>query len=158
MPESRVLELRDKLLANEGYQEILEWLAVDCGVTVSISALTPFYLRHCAPLIREQRAMNAVKAETIVDEAGRTDWNAATLELVKQVSFEMLSGQRTDPKVAEKFVKLVLKADAQAMDRDKLEILKANAAKADAATEVTNDGKLSDEEKAARLKQIFGMG
>ncbi|WP_196301236.1 hypothetical protein, partial [Streptococcus pneumoniae] len=86
--------------------------AAECSVSCSGSALTNFYKRHCLPVLRESRALAAVKAEAIVEDSGRTDWNAATMELVKQVSFEMLSGHRTDPKVAEKFVKLILKADS----------------------------------------------
>ena len=119
LPESRVLELRDGLMSGWSHEECKSWLALECHLTCSGSALTNFYKRHCVPLIRESRQLAAVKAETIVDGAGRTDWNTATMELVKQVSFEMLSGQRTDPKVAEKFVKLVLKADAQTQTKDK---------------------------------------
>lgn len=120
MPESRIMELRDKMLANEPHQAIKDWLALECGVTCSGSALTQFYKRHCVPLLRERRSLNAVKAEAIVDDAGRTDWNTATLELVKQVSFEIMSGQQVDTKTAEKFIKLILKADAQATDRERL--------------------------------------
>lgn len=119
LPESRVMELRDKLLANEGYEDIVQWLAVECGCPVSISALTPFYRRHCAPLIRDKRQLSAVKAEVLVDDAGRTDWNAATMELVKQTSFEILNGEKLDPKTAISFLKIVLKADAQETDKSK---------------------------------------
>ena len=120
MPESRVLELRDGMLSGWSHEECKSWLATECGVTCSGSALTGFYKRHCVPIVRESRQLAAVKAEAIVADAGRTDWNTGTLELVKQVSFEMMSGQRTDPKTAEKFIKLILKADAQAQSREKL--------------------------------------
>ena len=120
MPESRVLELRDRLLAGERYEALLSWLATECGVVSSLASLSGFYKRHCVPVIRESRQLAAVKAEAIVDDAGRTDWNTATMELVKQVSFEIMSGQQVDTKTAEKFVKLILKADAQATDKDKL--------------------------------------
>ena len=124
MAESRVLELRDGLMAGWSHDECRSWLLSECGgMTCSGSALTQFYKRHCVPIISEARQLAAVKAELYVNEAGRTDWNAATMELVKQVSFEMLSGQRTDPKVAEKFVKLILKQDAQDQGRDKAKAL-----------------------------------
>jgi len=119
LPESRLMELRDMLLGGASHDECKGWLAVECGVTCSASALTAFYKRHCLPVVRESRQLAAVKAEAIVADAGRTDWNNATLELVKQVSFEMMSGQRTDPKTAEKFIKLILKADAQDAAREK---------------------------------------
>jgi hypothetical protein len=158
MPESRVMELRDKLLANEGYKEILDWLAVECGVSTTLSAISTFYKRHCVPLQREMRALAAVKAEAIVADAGRTDWNAGTIELVKQVSFEMMSGQKVDAKTAEKFIKLMLKADEQEMDKRRLAMMEAKAKLADEAAGVAGDHKLSDEEKAAELKRIFRMG
>jgi hypothetical protein len=100
----------------------------------------------------------AVKAEAIIDGSGRTDWNTATMELVKQVSFELMSGQQVDTKTAEKFIKLILKADAQEVDRQRLELMKAKAAQADAASGVMGDKDLTEEQKAARLKQIFRMG
>lgn len=120
LPESRVLELRDMMLAGEGYPKCREWLAVECGKIVkSGSILNRFYRRHCVPVIRERRTLAAVKSEIYVKESGRTDWDMATRELVSQITFEMLDGQKTDPLVAEKFVKLVLKRDAQEASRDK---------------------------------------
>ena len=120
LPESRIMELRDGLLSGWGHEECRSWLATECGVIVkSGSTLNTFYKRHCAPIIRERRKLAAVKSEIYVKEAGRTDWDAATAELVSQVTFEMLDGQRTDPKIAEKFVKLVLKKDAQDQSRNK---------------------------------------
>ncbi len=130
MPESRVLELRDMLMASKAYKDIHAWLFSECGVTVDSSALTRFYKRHCAPLVREQRQFAAVKAETIIDGAGRTDWNAATMELVKQVSFELMSGEALDPKLAEKFIKLILKADAQDAAREKASDLRQSKVEA----------------------------
>lgn len=120
-PESRVLELRDMLLAGASQRDCKDWLFAECGeVTTTGDALTRFWKKHCLPIVKEGRQLAAVKAEAIVEDAGRTDWNAGTLELVKQVSFEMMSGQVTDPKTAEKFIKLILKADAQDAAREKL--------------------------------------
>lgn len=150
-PESRVLELRDGLLAGWSHEECKSWLASECGgLTCSGSALTAFYKRHCVPIIRETRQLAAVKAELYVNQAGRTDWNSATMELVKQVSFEMLSGQRTDPKVAEKFVKLILKADAQAQSKDKAKELSKD--KAEAGIDALADEAKGNPEAEAALK------
>jgi hypothetical protein len=161
MPESRVMELRDKLLANEGYKEILDWLALECGVSSTLSALSAFYKRHCAPLREDQRKLAAVKAEAIIDGSGRTDWNSATMELVKQVSFEIMSGQQVDTKTAEKFIKLILKADAQDVDKRKLAMLEEKSSSAKAALEAATakakaGGGISEEtlkelEEAAKL-------
>jgi len=158
LPAEQKEQLRDGLLGGWGHEECLAWLATECGlVTKSKSKLTNFYKRHCAPIVRERRKLAACKSEVYVKEAGRTDWDAATKELVSQVTFEMLDGQRTDPAIAEKFVKLVLKRDAQDQSNRKIAIMEAKAAKADQASDVTNSD-LTEEEKAARIKQIFRMG
>jgi len=120
LPESRVLELRDGLLGGWRYDDALSWLSTECAVSSSLSALSAFFKRHCAPVMKDRRQIAALKAETLVGEAGRTDWNAATLELVKQVSFEMMAGEHLDPKISEKFIKLILKADSQDAAREKI--------------------------------------
>jgi thiol-disulfide isomerase/thioredoxin len=117
--EEVFLELRTRLLKGEGHGEIVEWLGAE-GIDTAGPRLSEFWKKHCKPIKDEADQLAAVKAEGIIDGAGRTDWNAATMELVKQVSFEMMSGQRTDPKTAEKFIKLILKADKQDQDREKL--------------------------------------
>jgi hypothetical protein len=121
LPAGRKEQLRDGLLGGWGHEECIAWLATECGlVTKSKSKLTNFYKRHCAPLVRERRKLSATKSEVYVKDAGRTDWDAATKELVSQVTFEMLDGQRTDPVIAEKFLKLMLKKEAQEQSRDKI--------------------------------------
>jgi hypothetical protein len=52
--------------------------------------------------------------------------------------------------------KLAQAADQLTMDREKLDLLKAKAAQAEAAKQVMQDD-LSDEEKAARMKEVFGL-
>jgi len=157
-PESRVLELRDMLLAGSSQQQCKDWLWTECGVTTTGDALTRFWRKHCQPIVDESRQLAAVKAEGIIEKSGRTDWNAGTLELVKQTAFEMLSGQTLDADTAEKFIKLVLKADDQDMNRRKLTLLEQKAKQADEAAGISNDAKLTPEEKAAALKRIFRMG
>lgn len=117
--EEVFLELRTRLLRGDGHAEIVEWLDEE-GVQTKGSRLSEFWKKHCKPIKEEEQQLAAVKAEGIIEDSGRTDWNTATMELVKQVSFEMMSGQRTDPKTAEKFIKLILKADKQDQDREKL--------------------------------------
>jgi hypothetical protein len=118
--EECFLELRTRLLRGEGLSDLVEWLRTEHQVETIGPRLSEFWQKHCKPLRDDERQLAALKAEGLIEEAGRTDWNAGTMELVKQVSFEMMSGQRTDPKTAEKFIKLILKADKQDQDREKL--------------------------------------
>jgi hypothetical protein len=153
-PESRVLELRDMLLSGASQKECRDWLAETCQVTTTGDALTRFWKRHCAPILRESRQLAAVKAESIIADAGRTDWNSGTMELVKQVSFELMSGQKLDARTAEKFIRLMLQAEAQQMDARKLAILETKANQADSAKDVLTQ-KLSPEEQTRRLREIL---
>jgi len=146
-----VMELRDGLLGGWSHEECLSWLATECAVIVrSGSTLNRFYKRHCAPVVKERRRFSAVKSEVYVKEAGRTDWDAATMELVSQVTFELLDGQRSDPKIAEKFVKLVLKKDAQDQTRVKAKDLAK--AKADAGIDALADDAKGNPAAQAALK------
>ncbi len=155
LPELQLLELRDGLLSGWKYDEALSWLSTDCGVESSLSALSTFFKRHCSPVMRDRRQIAALKAETLVEEAGKTDWSAATLELVKQVSFEMLSREDFDPKTVERFLKVVLKAEAQDVDERKLALLEAKAAEAkDKLDAITNKAKSKGGLTEETLKQI----
>jgi hypothetical protein len=113
-------ELRDMLLSGASHSACKAWLRT-LGVPEikGKDTLTRFWRRHCLPVRESNRKFSAVKAETLIEKAGRTDWNTATLELARQVSFEMLDGQALDPKMALKFLNVVLKADAQETDKSK---------------------------------------
>jgi len=112
--EAQKEELRAMLMSARSHAECMSWLSQSCGVVVkSGDTLNRFWKRHCAPLVNENRKLAAVKAENYVDGAKRTDWDAATDELIRQVTFEILSGQAIDPKTADVYVKNVLKIREQ---------------------------------------------
>jgi hypothetical protein len=171
MPESRVLELRDKLLAGVSYQDCISWLGVECGVRSSLAALSAFYKRHCGPVIRERRQLSVVKAEALGDAmaADPVNWDDKIVERTKQLAFEFLTADQNDPDAVGKLLDAVVKARKQEfteriqtrrqdVEERKLAILEAKAKQADEAAGVAHDSKLSDEQKSAELKRIFRMG
>lgn len=171
MPESRVLELRDKIMGGTSYQDCLSWLAVECGVSSSLPALSAFYKRHCAPVVAERRKLSVVKAEALGDAMAKdpVNWDEAIVERTKQLAFEFLSTDQNDPDAVGKLLDAVVKARKQEFtekiqtrkadaEERKLQLLEAKAAQADAAAGVANNHKLTPEEKAAELKRIFRMG
>lgn len=110
LTDSQRSELRDMMLAGASHAACKQWLWDACSVEVkSGDTLTRFYKRHVAPVVAENRKLSAAKSETYVNAAGRTDWDAATTEAVKQTTFEILSGQKLDPKTADVFLKNVLR-------------------------------------------------
>jgi hypothetical protein len=158
LPESRVLELRDGLLGGWSYADALSWLASECGLQSSLAALSAFFKRHCAPVLKERRQLAALKAEAIAEDAGVTDWDAASIEKLRQMVFEFMSDPKSNIENTERLFRLLLKSRDQEVDRRKLALLEARAKQADAAAGVAENSKLSDEEKAAELKRIFRMG
>jgi len=171
MPESRVLELRDMLLANAKHQDVLAWLAVDCGVIVSGSALSTFYKRHCWPVVRDRRLAAVAKSEALGEAMDRdpANWDKSITESVKQRLFEWILADKDDPEALSKLLDSITKArkqdfheKAKVKDQElaerKVSLEERKVAQADAAKGVSDDDKLTPEEKAQRLKSIFGMG
>lgn len=158
LPESRVMELRDGLLGGWRYEDAMSWLATECGVTTSLAALSSFFKRHCAPVLRERRQLAALKAEAITEGVGLTDWDAASIERLRQTVFEFMADPNADIEATERLFKLLLKSRDQEVDRRKLTLMEEKAKQADAAAGLANDAKLTPEEKAAELKRIFRMG
>lgn len=141
-PEGRVLELRDKLLANVSHRAIIDWLAVECGVApCSSSMLSRFYQRHCAPVVRERRKFSVVKAEALGDAMKKdpVSWDEKIVERTKQLAFEFLSGDEVDPEAVKMLLDALTKANKQNLDRDKFELVKKKAAFADAVKEAAEN-------------------
>ncbi len=110
-----------RLLADgAGYREVIDWLQTDCGVKTSLASLSAFYRKTVLPVIEERRTFAALKAEAIVSGAGAVDWDAASMELVRQMTFKMLSSPDFDPETVEKFLKVQLKGRDQDIAREKL--------------------------------------
>lgn len=157
LPAARVAELRDGLLGGWRYEDARAWLRSECRLSCSLSALSGFFRRHCAPVIRDRRSFAALRAATITDGAG-TDWDAASMERLRQMVFEFMADPAADLAATERMFRLLLKSRDQEMDARRVALLEKRATQADAAAQVSGDGQLTPEEKAARMKQIFGLG
>jgi hypothetical protein len=161
LPPERFMELRERMLSNqETYQEIRAWLAGECGVAVSGGALSVFFKRHCAPLLSERRQLAAAQAEAVGSIAAENpvDWDAATIERLRQFAFQMMLAPGADPRAVKAIFAILLKKQGLDNDTRKVRLLETKAAQADQAKATVNDNKLSEEEKAARIRQIFRMG
>ncbi len=157
MPESRVLELRDMMLAGKGHRECLDWLALECGVASVPSALTSFYKRHCSPVIRERRQFSVIKAEALGEAMAKdpVTWDDKIVERTKQLAFEFMSGDQIDPEAVKNLLDALTKANKQTLDREKFEEAKRKALMADKAKEAANDTSLSTEEQNRRIRDIL---
>jgi hypothetical protein len=80
------------------------------------------------------------------------------LEKDAKVFLAAVASTQDDAKLRHTEAKIGLAKEKVNIDKRKLAMLEAKAAKADQAGAITNDGALTEEEKAARIKQLFRMG
>jgi hypothetical protein len=157
LPKARVAELRDGLLGGWRYDDARAWLQSECKLSCSLGAFTAFYKRHCAPILRDRRQLAALKAETITAGAG-TDWDAASMERLRQMVFEFMADPNADIEATERMFKLLLKSRDQEMDARRLRLLEAKAAKLDEleakAKEIKAGGGLTPETLEMLEKQL----
>lgn len=158
LPELQFLALRDGLINRTfaSYQEALSWLAAECGVSSSPAALSGFWRRNCAPIVKEQRQFAAIRAEALGD-AMRSDpvnWDEAIIEKTKQLAFEFLDSGESDADSVKKLLDAILKAQKQELDERKVVLLEEKARQRDAAKDVLGS-ELSQEEQNRLLREIL---
>lgn len=146
-PESRVLELRDLLLSGATYKEAKKWLLETCEVTTTGDALMRFYKRHVQPLKDEEMSLTAAVAEGLISRVGAVDWDAATEELMRQTTFELLSGQEVDPKTKVNYLRVWSKIREQKGNEAKAQDLARSKEEAgiDALVEAAKGDKEAEE-------------
>jgi hypothetical protein len=92
--------------------------------------------------------INALGSQGALDEA--------TLKSVSALTLNLSAQENPDIKSLAELVKVVLKSREHQLDREKFELLKAKAAQADAAKEVTQSA-MTPEEKEAEYRRIFAI-
>lgn len=157
LPAGQLAELTQGLLCGWTYVATVDWLQVECGVSVSLSSLTPFYSRHVEPILLERKKFAALSANTLAKLAAESDaFDAAAIGELKEYAYRLIRDPESDPEETRKWMETLIKAQAGSRDDRKLKMLEAKAAQADAAEKVSNNGAMSAEEKQSRMKEIFG--
>jgi predicted metal-dependent hydrolase len=155
-------ELVRRLLENEKYEDLLTWLAVECGVSSSLASLSSFFKRHCAPVLHERRQLAVIRAAEFSKAAEESpmDWDEVAMEKLKQIFFELLLQPDVDPATAKKFGDMLLKDKALSMDSRRLKIVEAKAKRLEEAKkdleERKNTGGVSAE-ALAEIERTLGM-
>lgn len=161
-PEQKAM-LRTWLVdENLSYVEARQRLIDDFNVTVSTGALTKFYATECFAMSQSSARAFAEQVEKQVLASDST-FDRATLALIKQKAFERAVAKNgnidelaTLAGIIGDSAKLELKKKDQQLAERRIAILEKKAAQADEAKQVNGRADLSDEEKLARYKQIFG--
>lgn len=155
-------ELTARLLRNEKYESILTWLAVECGVSSSLAALSGFFRRHCAPVLKQRRQLAVLRVEEMqrAAEDNPVDWDEAAFEKMREIFFQLLLEPDVDPASVKRIGDLILKDKALAMDSRKLKLLEEKAQRLEDAKkdleERKNKGGLSGE-SLELIERTLGM-
>lgn len=149
---------------NKSYAEVRDLLKDDFNLSVSIGTLARFYATDCFAL-RSSEAKDFAEQVAAELKQGGESFDEATLALVKQKAFERAYARNgnieelaTLAKILGDSAKLELKKRDQALAERRIALLEKKAALADQAQSITADAELSDEEKAAKMRQLFGIG
>ncbi|MEI6655826.1 MAG: hypothetical protein WCP45_13765 [Verrucomicrobiota bacterium] len=155
LPPARLAELVQGLLCGWSYMQAIDWLQVECGFSVSLSAFTPFYKRHVEPVLRERKQFAALSAKTLARMASETEaFDAAAIGELKEYAYRLIRDPSSDPEDARKWMETLIKAQSGSRDDRKLKLLEQKAAQADAAKDVLGTS-LSPEEQNRRLREIL---
>jgi hypothetical protein len=162
LPQTRREELVQGLLCGWSYVQAIDWLLVECGVSVSLSAFTPFHRRHVEPVLRERKQFAALSATTLAKMAGETEaFDAAAIGELKEYAYRLIRDPNSEPEDARRWMETLIKAQAGQRDGRKLSLLEAKAAQAKAklealTTAAKSKGGLSPETLAA-IEEAAGL-
>lgn len=156
LPPSQLAELVQGLLCGWTYVQAADWLKVECGVTVSGSAFTPFYARHVEPILVERKKFAALSANTLAKLAKESEaFDAAAIGELKEYAYRLIRDPNSDPEEARKWMETLIKAQAGQRDSRKLALVEAAAREAKAKLEaLTKTAKSQGGLTPETLKQI----
>jgi hypothetical protein len=157
-------------MSDENQQKVFTWIKLmgfekarllaikDLGESFSIGSLHNAY-GHWVQAESENRMLQAITgADAIIDAAaGNLPKLDQALEAsLKQAAFE--AALTNDNAAIKTLVGLVLKFKASDQDDRKIAMQERRLKQAEAAEAITKDEKLTPEQQAERMKQIFGIG
>jgi hypothetical protein len=184
LPAHQQDRIRDWLIEGVGdggdtsYSKVKEQIHLDFGISCSVSALTDFYQRVCAPW-RLRQAADA--ADALPETAGglMAHWDESSKALIKQHYFQLLASKNPDPKQLVLFASQVADFARGDLEREKLRTVRQRAAvsarlkradqrlserrvkllekKVSDAQKTLSDPSLSMPEREARMKEMFGI-
>ena len=159
LPPAQLAELVQGLLCGWTYTAAIDWLQVECGVSVSLSAFTPFYSRHVEPILVERKKFAALSAKTLAKLAsGSEAFDAAAIGELKEYAYRLIRDPNSEPEDARKWMETLIKAQAGTRDDRKLKLIEAKAARMDAleakVKEIKQGGGLSAETLEVIEKQL----
>lgn len=129
-----------------------EWLR-GVGVEVSRQSISEYYRTHVLPHRWERQEQIAAMLDKV---GGEKAARAARASMAQRV-FDMATDENANPKLLEKFFRLMLAGERLEQDDRKLRLLERRAEQAEQAERVTAATELTAEQKMERIREIFGL-
>ena len=135
-------------------EETVKWLIED-GLETSTGALSNFLSWYS---LQQQLARNASTVETLLADYVKTDPKLPPekIQAMGQAFFSAMCLAQQDPDAWVLVQRLNLQRSALALDERRISLLEKKAAQSEATEKVLDDKKLSPEERALRIKEIYG--
>jgi hypothetical protein len=143
-------------LASGTQAATIEMIRDAYGVETSAAALSGFWRRFKSSWLGERMRRSSQAAHELANLLDREQVEASTWDLLSQQAFELLTSPDPDPHALVKLGKLILQGQKHQLDERKVALLEEKARQADAAKDVM-ESQLSEEEKAAKMRSLFGM-
>lgn len=141
-----------------GYAAARQWLRDKHGIDVrSDATFSKFYAWYPFSRPLEMAARFAKQAEDAAKAHPNLEQDSERTAALGQVAFEQMAIQMRDLKGFVSLQKVRLKKGDQTLSARRVALLEKKAAQADAAEGIVKDGKLTEEQRAARLREVFGM-
>jgi hypothetical protein len=160
-PEQRVQLASWLTVENLTYKDARELVESQFGVSTSEDALVRFYSSFAVPWQYSQASDEAEAFGKLMEG----NFDDATIRRAKQLAFSALTDRNPDVKTAKALLKIVgdsakvdLAKERLTLDARKVALLEAKAALADRAKGIAGDSNLTEEQKGAQLRSLFGMG
>jgi len=146
----------------------LERLSQDFNVSCGKTALSKWYRRKAQDRLLEKIVISQKKKNEVLAKykENPADTYNTLLEVAGQIAFDkaMETDGQLDAETIFNFTKLVMHGRKQAMEADHLELdkrrialLEKKAAQADQAKGILESVELSEEQKANRMRELFGI-
>jgi len=156
LPPAVQAELFEQCKQSGGYKHAATWLLDHHSVKTSTGALSKFFGWY--PFSLSATASYAQQFEEELAKLPEMAGKAEQLSRIGQVGFEIMAMRTQDLEGYATLKKLRLKEVDQEQVNRRITLLEKAAAQADKAKAITGNDQLSDAEKAAQMRSLFGMG
>ncbi len=156
-PDSEAMEAVFKVMSwlyRGSYAVAVDLIKEAFGVETSVAALSGFWDRFCSPYLSEHMRRSSAAAQNLKGVLDTEGVKEASIDLIAQQTFEILSNPNPDSEEVVKLAKIILQADKQDTDKRRVRLLEEAAEQKLKAKEVLGSG-LSQEEQNRRIREIL---